>query len=265
MWLAIALFLLPHSAQAEGLQSEAEVAPAPKGHLDLSLATGARSFPLGASIDGELGYSLQTWGASPAGSNPFYGYIRPAIGLSTSGIVTRFEPKIEFFPVSFAGISLGYIGSGRVLKVGQGFDCLSVDCKSYVGGPYANGRVGFGYAHLFVVDNFRFTAYTAASARPFVEEVSNLGGAAGGDQLLSNDLAVGGTIAERYTIGALWTRELMLQSLDGDSQESLFFRLKYGDWSYTVGAGVYESTQLPLGFTGYARVQWTPFASLSVL
>ncbi len=233
---------------------------------DYSVAMGARSFPFGGAVIGEVGYGKIIWDRTQEPNAPqfLFSFIRPSLRVSTSGIVQRFEPKIEFYPIAPLGISVGYLGQMRLADTGVGYACTTEVCRGYVGTPYMKMRAIFGAGPWFALGSLRVGFVTAAAAGPFVDEITNLRAEAGGDWLGSANITTGVRLGERWIVGADLSWEQMRTAASSNDAQTLFAKFSLGRWSALAGTGAYRDTQNGRGFTAYALLQWTGISQVGL-
>ena len=119
--------------------------------FDLSLGTSARSYPsLGGEVFIDTGYNQVLWGEGDK-KKPLYGLIRPAITVATAAVVSNYDARIEFYPISFIGIVRGYKHVNSSYDKFSFFNCDEVRCKGDIKRDYTKVRVGLGAKGIIAV------------------------------------------------------------------------------------------------------------------
>ena len=129
----LAMFLFPSLLQAR---------------WDFAISGLARTYPLAAGLDFEVGQSLLLWGQE-AEANPWYGYIRPAAYISTSGTFNAVGGTLEFFPLSILGVKAGseiYNNSTDY----RDYDCELFQCEGDYYRQFVEGHLILGAGPWFL-------------------------------------------------------------------------------------------------------------------
>ena len=235
--------------------------------LDESAFFAARLLPSGLALGGTLGYGQLLWGENSEG-NVLFGYVRPSVTATTSVLLNRAEVGVDLFPVSFLGLYAGARGSQRAVDLDT-LNCTSVYCRGLLGTAYLKPQLLLGYGPVSAMASFQ-TAWLVSSnspsnsMMPFGDDVSNLAGNAGGDQLIGSELAVQVKLDPAFATGTYLSTAHMLGSGSTNDLISVFGRYLRGALSYTAGVGAYESTTQTRAFTCYGVVSWSGIAAMGL-
>jgi hypothetical protein len=119
--------------------------------FDLSLGTSFRSYPsIGAEINAESGYNLLLWGKVNK-KKPFYGFIRPAVTLSSSVVINSYDARIEFNPISFISIVRGYRHVASKFNEFSFYNCEQVRCTGDLKKDYTKLKFAMGAARILTM------------------------------------------------------------------------------------------------------------------
>lgn len=230
---------------------------------DYGLGIGAQSLPMGGSAFFQGGYGQLLWDKTSV--NPiYYSYLRPSFQFSTSGIINRGELALNYYPISFFGISLGHSKSLR-LSNSKVFNCDIINCLGILHSNFFKTEILLGYDHYFVIGKFRYNFLSPSSTgRPFGDENSYLIGNATGDQLLAQDLIFGAKLGSHYKAGISLSSKKMIHHGSLQQFKTGFFQMVRGKWVYILGAGIYESNVQKPGFTSYLLIQWVGISSIGL-
>ncbi|MCM2323520.1 MAG: hypothetical protein NDJ90_09690 [Oligoflexia bacterium] len=225
------------------------------GQFDYSFGAGARSLPLGATLIGDVGYNHILWGANN-GRSPFFGYLRPAVKVQTSGVVNRGQVSLGVYPVSFWQLELGYAYSYRATTIDT-LDCAVLECGGGLGRAFAGTSLVLARSGFFAGWSSTITALSPTrTEQAFGDESSSLAGAQGGDTLVSHEGFAGYELRPELRAGFLLSRDHMLSSGATSSLNSIFGRLDRGAWAFTLGAGIHESVTRDAGLAVFGMVRW---------
>jgi hypothetical protein len=209
------------------------------------------------------GYGELLWGKRDHGRFQ-YGYIRPGARIATSAVTHRAEVILDLYPISFFGFRFAHQQALRGSDIDT-INCAAVSCRSWLGSTSVKAQAAAGYGPVFAVATLRYAIFEpAVEDRPFADEVSALVGEQGGDNLASIEGVLGYSLDVTKSLGLYYLGERMLGTGNTNNQQSLFGRWKNGEWTYTLGAGMYESVTQPRGFTAYGIVQWSPLSGVAL-
>lgn len=231
---------------------------------DLSLATGGRNLPRGASINVSGGYGHLLWGEKKD-QEFLYGFVRPYLTLATSGLVNSYETGISIFPISILGFHFGRNESYRATTI-HTIVCDFSICGGGLSRQFYKITGAVGYGSIFLTGQYGVSGIGVQSnLKSFADENSTLIGKAGGDDLLESDLALGYKIDETLVAGLYYGEKKMLGTSNSNQTWLLIGRKKFGDYQVGGGFGQYQSTTyISPGFTFALGVKWVPFPSIGL-
>jgi len=223
---------------------------------DYSLQGTIRSYPMGASIDADLGHSLKLWKSNK--NKAFYGYVRPSVSLKTSGLVNYVSQQVDIFPISFFGAYVGRSNGLRNLTELQGFDCDTVNCGSDLSKGYFGVNLALAHKQWVFLNLYRHEelSYDEASVRNFAEETSNLI-VKDEDTMKSNTTVLGYNINEKIMIAAL---NVLYKTKELNQESKMLMGLgqyKLGKLSYQLGLGKFKNRNDKNHFSGLFIIKWS--------
>ena len=115
------------------------------GRMEYSVGGYGRTYPVGGSFLGELGYRSMLWGKP---SDLINGYIRPSVGFSTAGVSNGSRFELEVAPINllnFFGVSAGQLNATL-----PGINCDVIGCEGLITRSYFGAEALAG-AGLFAV------------------------------------------------------------------------------------------------------------------
>lgn len=129
-------------------------------YFDLSFNASGRTYPsAGGEIGLESGYNQLLWGEGNP-KNPLYGFIRPVIKLSSSGVINTAEGRLEFYPVSF----LGFVKKYQTVKSDYDqfsfYDCDDVNCKGLIKRDSTIMKLALGAFGVIALGELEFSQNT---------------------------------------------------------------------------------------------------------
>lgn len=231
---------------------------------DFSLAAGIRSFPIGAGVGGSAAFNHLLWGNKTKNSIA-YGYLRPSVGVSTSGMVNKGGLKVELSPIAPLVLSSGYQLESTNTKL-ETIDCNVFGCNHSLRKNFLSASFVFGILPWFakleqVVENQK----SSEVERPFADPDSSLVGLAGGeDRLVSLKVISGFLFGELWTGGLHFSRSKFQDSQSWNEISDIFIRKKQQDWNFVGGMGFYESTFTEKKAFMYILIEWHQGHSLGI-
>jgi hypothetical protein len=248
--------------------------PTQKIWWDSSAYLNSRNYPLGVSLGGFFGLGYTAWNATRAGQgaggnflSPYlYGYLRTQARVQTSGVVNSADLRLEIFPISFLGLTVGKNLSARAADF-SAISCSEYLCQGSVDRSFVSGILALGAAGFSVLAYGRYDDMRASSAqgdsflgRGFYDEMASIRGLSLRDQLQSLDLLATYEVdsEKKHRLGILNSRARFLGSRE--SAESLYAMWIYNFGKYTLqtGVGTYESSFQKRAFSAFAGFKWTP-------
>jgi hypothetical protein len=227
------------------------------GKFDYSVSLGGRSYPFGGAVFGHAGYSLPLWGEKKPGKYD-YGFIYSSLNLSTNLLVNRAEGSFEVYPISFIGLGSGVSVTSRNTGNYPGVDCGAQECNGALFRSWHRAKVYFGYRNFVGSASATYQNLgLLSSSRAFLDEIMAIRGNAGGDQLFNGEISLAYRWSSRLVSGVHYQAAKMIHSGMRNVLADCFGSYLDDQWSWTLGAGVYESTLQALSPTTYFLVNWT--------
>ena len=233
---------------------------------DLSAGGGGRILTgeLAAAVSATLGHGTVFWGQKTENHDPFYGYFRPYTQVRSSYFVNRAELGLDFFPISFAGITVGGSSTSRKIDLTT-LDCSKLECHGELNRVFIRSKFIGGYDIFYALLILRLEHLSASPrTRPFGDDWSSLYGNPGKDTLGSIELSLGAQLPQNWGLGLQLEWMKMSHSRSRNDHESLYVRKKIGSCTITAGAGLYRSTTAVRGFIGYAFAEWEIWPSVAL-
>jgi hypothetical protein len=222
-------------------------------NFDLSAGIQGRTLP---SVGGELylesGYNQIIWGKRKSSKDVLFGLIRPSLGLSTSGVINVAKAELEFFPISFIGITAGrqYIHSNFEFPF---FNCEAVTCKGEFERNYVEGKMILGLKGWIAMGTYKVDKINSPDdGNPMPDWRNVIIGNPAREIQVEKKLIAGKLISNKL-VGVLLENVKFLGS--GERKESFMgiFQISTKSNSYMFGAGAFHTDQQPMGFQVYFR------------
>jgi hypothetical protein len=234
---------------------------------DASVGIQGRSFPMFAAESyGEVGYGQQLWGAKalPDKASPFYGFIRPAIGATSSVVVNAFRGEIEFFPISFLGVMAGYSQVHSNFEF-PFFNCEEIYCRGRTERRYLEGRMALGHKGYLFMSTYRQDRLQFSQGdKQFAEFRRVIKGNPGHD-VLEELRVVAGKSDKKRLLGLAheWSR---FQLSDEQSRSTFFlFQRTKTESTLMLGAGAFSSDSMGMGPILYFRYNYIILPSIKLI
>lgn len=221
--------------------------------------------PLTGGASGWLGYGFLWWDKRDENFWK-YGFIRPNARLFTAGIVNRGEIRLDVYPISIAGITLGHAVAHRN-KSYEEHNCNVSSCKGVLQRSFIESKFYAGIDPVFFFLGLRLDALRSSDKQSsFVDEVSGLRGKNDRDTLIESSFIVGTTYKAPWN-GGIEVRYLGLEGTH-QSSRSVGAYVAYKpleDWSFRAATSFGNSTAKP-GWEPsiYLRATWTGVKSLEL-
>lgn len=207
--------------------------------MDARIGTSSRSYPAGLALEGEFGSAYKIWSQDDI----LYGYVRGFGHLKSSLLVNSAAFGVEFYPVSFFGLSLSHLRGHRTLKNVQGRDCDLTNCTSSVYKNILALNLGLAYSDYVLMYNLKreFIHYKDDD-RFFSEEFSGL-------ILTQNDrqdvhtLVVARKISAPLLLGMLQIYSKAKNENSFSSFRGLIGQYSMGKWSIGLSGGVFRNIE----------------------
>ncbi len=234
--------------------------------LDFKYGASARSYPsLSGDVNAQAGYGIPIWGTP--GSGTMYGLIRPALDLSSSGVVYSYDANVTVYPISFIGLGVGRKELTSEYSDFTYYECEDIRCKGKLNKEYGFVKLALGYGNIKMV-----TAYTEFENTYDDEKKTELGVAEYEYILIVNPKEekqirrlyyLGYDMGDK-SIGLLSDQHQFLES-DKDYQLNIgFYQFNLGSFRTTVGIGSLQSSDQKPGVTGIFRISHTLLPSMAL-
>ncbi len=238
------------------------------GKIDLSVSTGVRSYPLSGALKLDMGKSLMLWGTRHKKGekpNPLYGYARAGFNLSTAGTHNRGLAKLEFYPLSFLGFTVG----GEIIKNSKdysGYNCSLNRCLGRFSSSFGDVSLTLGYQDFFLLSKYRLTSISAKKndMATFIEPKQGLRARSQGDRYFQIKNILGFKLSKEWIL-AYNNQYAKMKKVKGTSKtNTLNVIYKYDKWSFAIGGGIFESSVRSESFTTNLLVKKTFSSSLAL-
>lgn len=230
-------------------------------HSDLSVGIQGRTGPsIGAEANLDTGYNLVFWGQKNEKKDVLYGLIRPSLGLSTSGVINAVKGELEFFPISFIGLTVGR----QIIHSNYKFSFLKCDeivCKGEFHRNYVEGKMALGAQGWIAVGHYKVDVVQATNGKlPMADWRNVIVGQNGRDVQIEKKLILGKFVGD-HMFGVLLENVKFQDS--GEMRESYTgaYQFKHNSTNYMMAIGVYKTSQVPLGGIIYFRINNSLFPS----
>jgi len=223
-------------------------------NFDLFFGAQGRTLPaIGAEVYAESGYNQLLWGKKETSKDVLYGLIRPSLNVSSSAVINSTKAELEFFPISFLGLSVGrqYIHSNYEFPF---FDCDQVECKGTYERNWFEAKMALGHGGWVVVGNYKIDNLTGPSDdKPMADWRNVIVGAPGKDVQIDKKLVVAKMFGP-HMAGVLIESTLFLESRERRESFAAVYQYKHNDTQYMFGAGPFHTDQHPMGLIFYFRI-----------
>lgn len=229
-----------------------------KAQLDLGMESLARSFPLVGYLKATGGYSFKFWDNKEKA--PFlYGFARPMISARTSTLVNAVEGRLEIYPVSIFAVFVGNETVYRKVKELHTFDCTTIDCRGTISKNYFGGRTALKFKSAFFMAEAKiFNMESNHPNRLFSDELSTLIAGPGADKLQNFVGILGHEINEKYATALLRMENRMKNTNLNSSMTLLMGQIKFDNYAFLVGPGIFHTRSESDVFTVLALWNWKP-------
>ena len=223
------------------------------GQMDYDLRATVRSYPRGLAFQSDVGYAQKIWG----NDDVMYGYIRSGLNLQSSVVVNYLGAQVDFYPISFLGISFGKTLGHRDYDEFQGFNCETLSCTNSIEKTHLGVNLALAYKNLKFINFYKKQDFkNKTPGEFFAEEFSNLVGFED-DELVTNVSLLGYDINSKLMVGLLH----MYNKMDKTSQRSRMnlFLANYtsGAFTYQLGLGEFYNRNSHRHLSSLFVVKWT--------
>jgi hypothetical protein len=233
-------------------------------NFDLSYGVQGRTLPaLGAEIYADSGYNFKFWGKKKEPKDVLYGLIRPNVGVSTSGVINSAKAEIEIYPISF----LGFAAGRQIIHSNYNFpffNCDKVQCTGEFMRNYVESKMVMGWQGWVALGNYRVdTLRSPNNDRPMADWRHVIIGQGGEEVQIEKKLLVG-KIFNQHLLGVLIENVQFLGSRERKESFAAVYQIRKNDTQYMMGAGLFHSTQQPMGLIIYFRIHQQFLPSLKL-
>lgn len=232
--------------------------------FDLTLGLQGRTLPsLGAEVYADSGYNLVFWGKKKGPKDVLYGLIRPSIGVSSSGVINSVKGEIEFFPISFLGISAGrqFIHSNYDFPF---LNCDEVACEGEFRRNWVESKMVLGAKGWIAMGSYKVdTLRGPDNSTPMADWRNVIIGEAGEEVQIEKKLIVGKMFSNKL-VGILAENVQFLGSKERKESYAAVYQFRHKHTSYMFGAGPFRTSQEPMGLIFYFRVHHVALSSLKL-
>ena len=235
-----------------------------KSLFDLSYGMQGRTLPaLGAEVYADSGYNLKIWGEKKEPKDVLYGLIRPSVSVSSSGVINSAKAEIEVYPISFIGFAAGrqIIHSNYDFPF---FDCKTVQCQGEFMRNYVESKMVLGYKGFIALGNYRVdTLRSPNNDEPMADWRHVIIGEGGEEVQIEKKLLIGKFFGANLA-GVLAENIQFQGSRERKESYAAVYQVRRNDTQYMLGAGIFHSTQQPMGLIIYFRIHHQALPSLKL-
>ena len=219
--------------------------------FDLSYGGSLRSYPgVGGGINLELGYNQILYGAPGSADSVLAGLIRPSIKGSTSGVVSNYDSRLSFYPLSFLAFGAGHQEYYSQYEDFTYYDCDQVRCTGKISKDYSFGKLALAAGNFigtFFYKEFRNTYSTDSFPdRPVAEYQYALEVVPRSESEIQRSYFLGYKMGEAY-LGFLSDQRQFILS-DKDYQLNVgVYQTKISAFKTTFGLGSLQSSDAKPG------------------
>ncbi len=232
-------------------------------HPDLRLNLNGRTHPVGAQIMGSLGLAYPLWGEIDTWK---YGYLRGGLNLFTSAVVNRAGIEFQLFPISIAGVTVGY-DTGIRNFLPRFLDCNLYECTGRVDRKHIRFNLmaaHSGFAFMLMGRYEEIRGFN--SIKPVYDEITLLIGRRSGERIVTFNPVLLYRVAEHASVGLV---SLYSHAVDTGGYSHLYGPVvnlnPQPRWNALVGAGLNSSPVVHSGICGFFLLQYNIKPSLGVV
>lgn len=229
--------------------------------FDYRAGFGGRSIPLGAAVFGDVGYSHGLWGDWRRPESVLYGYVRPALVLSSGGLVHSADLHLAVYPVSFLGFRAGRVHTYRASERSTSVNCWEIECGGELRADYGLVDVLLGARGFFFSAQLEWRDLKPSRVeRDFFEDGAAIVGSRSSDRFFTHTETLG------YQLGDAWFKNtfvgVSLKRTEAQVQRtfsqrhSLLLGHQWHEFKLVYAAGVYESSTQGLAPSLGFLVEW---------
>lgn len=212
---------------------------------------------------GALGVAYPLWGDAETWK---YGYVRAGLNLMTSAVVNRAGIEFQVFPVSIAGITVGY-DTGVRNFVPKWLDCNLYECTGRVDRKHIRLNLVAAYAGFSMMVITRYEELRGfGSSKPVFDETTLLLGRRSGENVFTLNPAILYKVGEHTSVGFA---SLYSRAIDTGGYSHLYGPVvnlnPQPKFNALIGAGLNSSPVAHSAMCGFFLLQYNVKPSLSVV
>lgn len=244
--------------------------------VDAGVAAYYRSYPLGASLDANIGYGVVLYGDAGDKKNPVYGYMRAEIDGVVSRDYSGWGYQFQLFPISFLGVSAGqYFYENQ--EDYSAYNCQDYFCIGNFREDFVEGRLALAYGPVFLIARLKSSLAVesnSATLAPggYISPDYSLALERGRDKIHRTTVMLGYDLSEKFSVIASYIKS----DAEKSEQVAQFYLggvlYKMGDLKIGLIGGKYEN-QSPSSpsaidktqdFTALMSLQWNVLPSVAL-
>ncbi len=217
-----------------------------------------------------MGKNFLIWGNNPLtddAPSPLYGFTRPYLKLTTVGVFNGLAGGIDFFPISFIGLSTEYEKIFNRTDY-RNYDCISYRCQGNFGKFKLKGTFYYGLGPIGgqAIVQWKSIRQNGAQVQDFIENHTMLALNAAGDQVLQFQNFLIWRTSSTTSLGLSISRAFSERSHENHTWSYILptYRPSQGDWKILFGIGRVKSTQLEEQFSTLVLFSWSFSPSYSL-
>jgi hypothetical protein len=232
--------------------------------FDASYGVQGRTLPaFGAELYADSGLNFKFWGKKNEPKDVLYGLIRPNVGVSTSGVINSAKAEIEFFPISFIGISAGR----QIINSNFDFnflDCKNIQCQGEFMRNYVESKMVVGYKGWVALGNYKVDTLRSPNNDSPMADWRHVIVGQGGEEVQIEKKLLLGKVFNQHMLGVLIENVQFLGSRERKESFAAVYQIRKNDTQYMMGAGLFHSSQQPMGVIIYFRIHQQLLPSLKL-
>jgi hypothetical protein len=219
--------------------------------FDLSYGTSLRSYPgVGGDANLELGYNQVLYGTPGSKESILSGLIRPSIKGSSSGVVSNYDSRLSFYPLSFIAFGAGHQEYTSEYTDFSYYDCKEVRCTGKIKKDYSFGKIALAagdFITTFFYKEFRNTySDDELLNQPVAEYQYALEVAPKNESEVERSYFIGHKFGDDY-FGILTVHQQFLESKKDYRLNIAVYQTKLSVFKTTFGLGSLQSSDTKPG------------------
>lgn len=226
--------------------------------FDFSYGTSLRSYPgLGGDLNAQVGYNIPLYGQPGPGSPIVSGLIRPSIKGGHSGVVSNYDTRLSFYPLSFIGLGAGRKEYTSNYEDFSYYDCQKIRCKGSLNKDYSFGKIALGLGNFLTTFSYKEFRNNYSSeelnSKPVAEYEFALEVSPKNETEIERTYFIGHKLGESY-IGILSTSTEFLSSDKHFQMNIGIYQAGFSIFKVTYGIGNLYSSDIKPGAVGIIRI-----------